>query len=239
MVGSDTAGTTRKHCATHQNGVDKRRLLPWRCWRSGEGFARLKVLPIGGAGVCCVILLLGWMSEGIGLVFGDQSVTAWAPPEIQDIVATIITAIGNVSTGLGLGANRAESPRYIERLLLQSFGSLTTRVCEPEVMDRPDLDAEEHHRALKGLARLNRVSNSVGIVWPAVLAAARRTQRPLRVLDLATGGGDVPLGLWCRACQFGLTLDILGVDVSSRAVEIARGRAHSAAQPFSSRPWMP
>ncbi len=95
-------------------------------------------------------------------------------------------------------------------------------------MDRPDLDAEEHRRALRGLARLNRVSNSVGVVWPAVSAAARQAKGPLRVLDLATGGGDVPLGLWRRACRFGLTLDILGVDVSPRAVKLARGRARSA-----------
>jgi 2-polyprenyl-3-methyl-5-hydroxy-6-metoxy-1,4-benzoquinol methylase len=95
-------------------------------------------------------------------------------------------------------------------------------------MDRPDLASEEHRHALRGLARLNRISNSVGVVWPAILAAAREAKGPLRVLDLATGGGDVPLGLWRRACRFGLTLDILGVDVSPRAVEIARERARSA-----------
>jgi len=95
-------------------------------------------------------------------------------------------------------------------------------------MDRPDLAGEEHRHALSGLAQLNRVSGSVGVVWPAVSALARQAKRPIRVLDLATGGGDLPMGLWRRARRFGLILNILGVDISPRAVEIARQRAQSA-----------
>lgn len=45
------------------------------------------------------------------------------------------------------------------------------------------------------------------------------------MLDLATGGGDVPLGLWQRGRRAGLCLDIAGVDCSPRAVDIARQRA--------------
>ena len=68
----------------------------------------------------------------------------------------------------------------------------------------------------------------MGVVWPAIAAAARRAKRPLRVLDLATGSGDVPLGLWRRARRFGIVKDILGLDISPQAVEVARKRADSA-----------
>jgi SAM-dependent methyltransferase len=44
-------------------------------------------------------------------------------------------------------------------------------------------------------------------------------------LDVATGSGDIPLGLYQRAQQCGLKLAITGVDISPRAVEAARERA--------------
>jgi SAM-dependent methyltransferase len=92
-------------------------------------------------------------------------------------------------------------------------------------MDQPGLAPEEHRRALVGLSRLNRISGSVRLLLPAIVEAARRAHRPLRILDLATGSGDLPLGLWRRARGRGLIQDILGVDISERAVEIARRRA--------------
>jgi 2-polyprenyl-3-methyl-5-hydroxy-6-metoxy-1,4-benzoquinol methylase len=47
----------------------------------------------------------------------------------------------------------------------------------------------------------------------------------LRILDVASGGGDVVRGLWHRARRAGLEVDICGVDVSPRAVEFAQTRA--------------
>jgi len=50
-------------------------------------------------------------------------------------------------------------------------------------------------------------------------------RQQLRVLDVATGAGDVPVRLWRMARRAGLHLEIHGVDVSPRAVEFAAGRA--------------
>jgi 2-polyprenyl-3-methyl-5-hydroxy-6-metoxy-1,4-benzoquinol methylase len=50
----------------------------------------------------------------------------------------------------------------------------------------------------------------------------------LRLLDIATGGGDIPIALWRRAQREGLELDILGLDVSERAVQYAAARADRA-----------
>jgi 2-polyprenyl-3-methyl-5-hydroxy-6-metoxy-1,4-benzoquinol methylase len=108
---------------------------------------------------------------------------------------------------------------------MQQIGNVADRVREREVMDRPDLDQRLHQQALTGLARLNWLSGSVGLVWPPIAELGSQLGRPLSVLDLATGGGDIPLGLWRRARRTGLDLEICGVDVSSRAVEFARTRA--------------
>ena len=111
---------------------------------------------------------------------------------------------------------------------MRKIGNIADRVQEPEVMDRPDLDATKHHRALAGLARLNRLSGSVGILWPSIAELSIQLRRPVSILDLATGGGDIPLGLWQRARRNSLEADICGVDVSPRAVEIAQTRAERA-----------
>jgi len=108
------------------------------------------------------------------------------------------------------------------------IGNVADRVREEEVMDRPELDQRLHEQALTGLARLNWLSGSVGLVWPPIAGLASQLRRPLSVLDLATGGGDVPLGLWRRARRVGLDLEICGADVSPRAVEFARTRARHA-----------
>ncbi len=77
---------------------------------------------------------------------------------------------------------------------------LQERRCQPELMDEPGLDPERHRQALQGLARINWLSASDRILWHPIRALARELAgKPLRVLDIATGGGDVPIRLWQRA----------------------------------------
>ena len=93
-------------------------------------------------------------------------------------------------------------------------------------MDDPALDGSRHEAALRGLSRLNYLSGSARAIWTPLAALARQLgQQQLRVLDVATGAGDVPVRLWRRARRAGLHLEIQGVDVSPRAVEFAVGRA--------------
>jgi 2-polyprenyl-3-methyl-5-hydroxy-6-metoxy-1,4-benzoquinol methylase len=106
---------------------------------------------------------------------------------------------------------------------------LSQRYCLPEVMDQPGLDPCRHVRALRGLARINFWSGSARILWPPLADLARRLHpRPLRVLDVATGGGDVPIRLWRRARRAGLDLEVEGCDVSPVALEHARSCADRA-----------
>jgi 2-polyprenyl-3-methyl-5-hydroxy-6-metoxy-1,4-benzoquinol methylase len=89
-------------------------------------------------------------------------------------------------------------------------------------MDQPGLDAGEHANALRGLARINRLSRSDAILWPAIERLARTVHgQPIRVLDVASGGGDVPIALAKRALQTGRAVEIEGCDVSPEAVRHA------------------
>ena len=80
----------------------------------------------------------------------------------------------------------------------------------PEVMDDPGLSVDLHEQALDGLRRLNAVSRSAATVWPMIRDAGRQLGRPVRVLDLACGGGDVLLKLGRRAHAAGLDLRLTG-----------------------------
>jgi 2-polyprenyl-3-methyl-5-hydroxy-6-metoxy-1,4-benzoquinol methylase len=106
--------------------------------------------------------------------------------------------------------------------------SLRERNLQPELMDQPDLDPQSHQRALLALRRINVLSRTAGIVWPALRRLARQRDRPLRVLDIASGGGDVTLGIWRRARRANLPLEIVGLDMSPVAVEHARSLAKAA-----------
>lgn len=99
--------------------------------------------------------------------------------------------------------------------------SLARRERIPERMDDPGLDPAEHRRALAALARLNRWSRSAAVLWQPIAALARQVGRPVRVLDVATGSGDLPAALARRAARAGLAVAADGCDVSPTAVEAA------------------
>lgn len=92
----------------------------------------------------------------------------------------------------------------------------------PELMDDLQLDPELHHAALRGLRRVNIISRSTQILWSVLRqTAAKVSHRPLRVLDVACGGGDLVVGIANRAARAKLNLEIDGCDISPRAVEYA------------------
>ncbi len=96
-------------------------------------------------------------------------------------------------------------------------------------MDNPALDAQQHSHALEGLERINRWSSSLRIVWPSIRDLARKCRpKSLRVLDIATGAGDLPIALWRRARRSHLPMQVDGCDQSPRAVEHAQARAKQA-----------
>jgi 2-polyprenyl-3-methyl-5-hydroxy-6-metoxy-1,4-benzoquinol methylase len=100
------------------------------------------------------------------------------------------------------------------------------RVREPELMDDPLLAEDEHLLALQGLERINRVSGSAKLLWKPIKALAKQyNTHTLSVLDIASGGGDVPLTIDQLASRDGYALNICGSDISERAIEYAKKKA--------------
>jgi 2-polyprenyl-3-methyl-5-hydroxy-6-metoxy-1,4-benzoquinol methylase len=97
----------------------------------------------------------------------------------------------------------------------------------PELMDAPDLDPLQHQQALVGLARLNRFTGVADSMYRELRRFSLQSPRPLRVLDIATGSGDLPIAWLCRARRERLPLRLTGVDISATALSVASARADS------------
>lgn len=102
---------------------------------------------------------------------------------------------------------------------------------EPELMDDPRLSEAEHVIALGALARINAVSWTAGRLARAVVArldtSGLPAAGPVRVIDIACGGGDVTVGLAARlgrvaAARGWAPPDVLGIDRSDLAIDRAR-----------------
>jgi SAM-dependent methyltransferase len=114
---------------------------------------------------------------------------------------------------------------YAYRSLLGNgiVGSLDERDRQPELMDQPGLDETVHRRALAGLRTVNMFSRTATAIWRGLADIGALNGSPLRVLDIAAGGGDNALRLAARAHQVGVNLTSHGCDISPTAV------AHAAA----------
>lgn len=105
---------------------------------------------------------------------------------------------------------------------------LTNRDRQPELMDDPALARDAHVGALQALTTINLLSNCAGILWKPIRDLARQ-QRPLTLLDIASGAGDLPIRLWQRAKKAGIHLSVSGCDLSPVAIEHAKQRAKEQA----------
>jgi 2-polyprenyl-3-methyl-5-hydroxy-6-metoxy-1,4-benzoquinol methylase len=102
------------------------------------------------------------------------------------------------------------------------LGRLRHRERIAELMDDPAIDPVAHRRALAALARINRFSASSGLLWPSIRNLGRRLGRPIRLLDIATGSGDIPAGILAKARHARLPLEVSGCDISPNAIAAAR-----------------
>jgi 2-polyprenyl-3-methyl-5-hydroxy-6-metoxy-1,4-benzoquinol methylase len=113
--------------------------------------------------------------------------------------------------------------------IFAGIAGLAARQLHPEIMDQAGLDEKTHRSALSGLRRINLASGICKQLCRQLMAYSRSQNiSSLRVLDIASGGGDVPLGLWKRARNRGLRLEILGLDRSAIACEFATLQCQAA-----------
>ena len=85
-------------------------------------------------------------------------------------------------------------------------------------MDAPDLLPREHVRALNGLARLNAVSRPLAGLSAVLRRAFARLRRPVRVLDVACGGGDNVRRILRWSRRSGVPVECHGCDLSMVAL---------------------
>lgn len=97
---------------------------------------------------------------------------------------------------------------------------------EPELMDRPQPVTDELVTDLRNLRQLNRYFGSYALIehflrrW--ILPGAE-----MRVLDLATGSGDIPRLVVDHARKVGASLSVDAIDRQNSTLEIARGLSAS------------
>ena len=98
-----------------------------------------------------------------------------------------------------------------------------------EIMDRPDLPGDEHEAALDSLATANRVSRTAGIMFAPILElAVRRGLRELSLLDVACGGGDVPVAIARLGSRNGVKIKLTLLDKSPLAIRHTQAAATEA-----------
>jgi 2-polyprenyl-3-methyl-5-hydroxy-6-metoxy-1,4-benzoquinol methylase len=88
------------------------------------------------------------------------------------------------------------------------------------------LGHQELKTALRDLSRLNKLSGSSAILWNEIKQHCEsRNMQEVRVLDVATGSGDVLIDLHRLASSSGIKLRVLGCDINPFTVEAAANRA--------------
>jgi 2-polyprenyl-3-methyl-5-hydroxy-6-metoxy-1,4-benzoquinol methylase len=101
--------------------------------------------------------------------------------------------------------------------MLRALAPLSREVGRLELLDRPGAPSAELAESLADIGRLNRLGPTrtlLARVAPFLDRFRREAKpRPFRVLDLGTGGADVPVALvhWARAR--GARVSVLGMDV--------------------------
>ncbi|HQY88061.1 MAG TPA: methyltransferase domain-containing protein [Tepidisphaeraceae bacterium] len=91
-----------------------------------------------------------------------------------------------------------------------------------ELMDAPELPLDQHRHALAGLRRINAASGVANQLTREIVAwARRRNLSHVRLLDVACGGGDVPVNVARSLASLGISIDLTLVDRSPNALKEA------------------
>jgi 2-polyprenyl-3-methyl-5-hydroxy-6-metoxy-1,4-benzoquinol methylase len=93
-----------------------------------------------------------------------------------------------------------------------------------ELMDDPDCDPDALERTYARFAIVNRVVAGWRGVYRSRIRPLLSGDRETTLLDIGSGGGDVPLALARWARRDGLRLRVTGIDPDPRAAAFARAR---------------
>jgi ubiquinone/menaquinone biosynthesis C-methylase UbiE len=102
--------------------------------------------------------------------------------------------------------------------------SLLARHDEPELLDSAELDATELAANLADIQRVNRLAGGVGVILchlPGLVCRVPRG-RPVTILDLATGAGDIPRAILEWAIRNSRPIALTASDLSPAILVTAR-----------------
>ncbi|HET8655768.1 MAG TPA: methyltransferase domain-containing protein [Longimicrobiaceae bacterium] len=103
--------------------------------------------------------------------------------------------------------------------------STLPRVRAPERMDAPDVDPRELARSLDDLRGVNRWLGGTRAALAEIVPMLRHfALARARVLDVATGSGDIPVELARWGRRSGTPVEVVATDLHARTVEAARAR---------------
>ncbi len=112
---------------------------------------------------------------------------------------------------------------------------MKVRNLQPELMDDPGIDPDVHRAALRGLARVNTISDAATpiarVIREALLEGDEVPER-LSILDVATGSGDLPIRLAKLLDTPGCALDLHACDISETALASTRERSAETGVPI-------
>lgn len=102
----------------------------------------------------------------------------------------------------------------------------------PELMDDPACDPSELDRALDALAAINRWCGGTAAIRRPILAALEEmTPGELRLLDIGTGAGDIPVAIVDRLRSKGWTPRLTLADNHATTLRLARERVPAELRP--------
>jgi ubiquinone/menaquinone biosynthesis C-methylase UbiE len=96
---------------------------------------------------------------------------------------------------------------------------------EPELMDRPQPVTAELESDLRNLRQLNRYFGSYRLV-ECFLRRWLKPRTQMRIVDLATGSGDIPRLIVDHARTVAAEVMVDAIDQQASTIEIARGLSH-------------
>ncbi len=99
---------------------------------------------------------------------------------------------------------------------------LAERADEPELMDDCALTGPEVRQALREIGHVNRFLGGSASTLALLAPRLEGRRSPLRILDIGTGGGDIPVAIARHARRAGAPVQITAVDLGRDACRHAR-----------------
>ena len=134
-------------------------------------------------------------------------------------------------TGCSSGCHE-ETASHVSTVCMRLFSSISTRFLRtdlPEHTDNPEVSPERKLRIVRSLHRTNVLlgvyKHYYEILKPLIHQIAAVRNRPVRLLELASGSGEMAMNLAGRALKENLPVEVTGSDYVENVVKDANMRA--------------